>query len=196
VTEAIRLTTEPGSTIANRYVVEDSIGQGGMATVYKVRDTQTGAFVALKRGLARDPAQVLKRQVLLQREYHTLEQLRHPRIIEVYDYGIDSSGPYYTMELLDGADLDCGGRLPWREACAVLRDVASSLAIVHARGLLHRDVSPRNVRRTADGRAKLMDFGAMTTTGVSIDAVGTPPFIAPEVLQMQPLDSRADLFSL
>src|SRR3954471_21768151 len=120
-----------------------------MATVYRVRDTQTGAVVALKRGMTRDPAKLAKRQVLLQREYHTLEQLRHPRIIEVYDYGVDAAGPYYTMELLDGADLDSGGRLLWREACALLRDVASSLAIMHARGLLHRDVSPRNVRRTA-----------------------------------------------
>jgi hypothetical protein len=62
--------------------------------------------------------------------------------------------------------------------------------------LLHRVVSPRNVRRTADGRAKLIDFGAMTSTGVSVEVMGTPPFIAPEVLQNQQVDSRADLFSL
>jgi tetratricopeptide (TPR) repeat protein len=188
--------SEPGQCIANRYVVEGVLGRGGMATVYKVRDTHTGTSVALKRGSTRDPSKSAKRQVLLQREYHTLEQLRHPRIIEVYDYGVDDAGPYYTMEWLDGADLDSSGPLPWQEACAVLRDVASSLAILHSRGLLHRDVSPRNVRRTRDGRAKLIDFGAMTSTGISVEVSGTPPFIAPEVLQIQPLDSRADLFSL
>jgi serine/threonine protein kinase len=87
-------------------------------------------------------------------------------------------------------------RLRWREACALLRDIASSLAILHSRGLIHRDVSLRNVRRTADGRAKLLDFGAMVSVGVASDVVGTPPFMAPEVLQMQSLDARADLFSL
>ena len=189
-------TIEPGQCIAERYVVEGVLGRGGMATVYKVRDTRTGTSVALKRGRHARPDKSAKRQLLLQREYHTLEQLRHPRIIEVYDYGIDDAGPYYTMELLDGADLDSSGRLPWHQACAVLRDVASSLAILHSRGLLHRDVSPRNVRRTRDGRAKLIDFGAMTSTGISVDVAGTPPFVAPEVLQIQPLDSRADLFSL
>jgi len=149
-----------------------------------------------KRGLARDAKKSARYEALLSREYHTLCQLAHPRIIEVYDYGVDSSGPYYVMELLDGNDLDASGRLPWQDACPLLRDVASSLAILHARGLLHRDVSARNVRRTSDGRAKLIDFGAMTSMGVPKAIVGTPPFMAPEVLQMQTLDGRADLFSL
>src|SRR5437868_3241418 len=101
-----------------------------MATVYKVRDTHTGTWVALKRGAMRDPSEAARRQLLLQREYHTLEQLRHPRIIQVFDYGVDDSGPYYTMELLEGADLDSSTRLPWQEVCAIMRDVASSLAIL------------------------------------------------------------------
>ena len=83
-----------------------------------------------------------------------------------------------------------------REACALLRDVASSLAILHSRGLLHRDVSPRNVRCTADGRAKLIDFGAMAPMGVTHDVVGTPPFVPPEALELQALDGRADLYAL
>jgi hypothetical protein len=161
-----------------------------------VRDVRTGRSLALKRGYARDPKLRGKRQALLEREYHTLSQLAHPRIIEVSDYGVDEAGPYYVMELLDGSDLDSAKKLPWREACSVLRDVASSLAILHSRGLIHRDVSARNVRRTADGRAKLIDFGAMASMGVAKDVVGTPPFMAPEAVQAQPLDARADLFSL
>ena len=177
-------------------MVEEALGRGGMAAVYRVRDTKTGERLALKRSWARDSMKAARRRTLLEREFHTLAHLRHPRIIEVRDYGVDEFGPYYTMELLDGADLDQGGRLPWQEACALLRDIASSLAIMHSRGLLHRDVSSRNVRRTADGRAKLLDFGAMVSMGVVNDVVGTPQFMAPEVMQMQALDARVDLFSL
>ena len=179
-----------------RYTVEATLGRGGMGTVYRVRDQRHGHSVALKRVTAKDEVGAAKRRSQLEREYHTLQQLRHPRIIEVYDYGIDEIGAFYTMELLDGADLDAGGKLPWRQACALLFDVSSSLAIVHSRGLVHRDVSARNVRRTADGRAKLLDFGAMMCMGVAKEIVGTPPFMPPEALALQALDARADLFSL
>jgi len=184
------------AAIGGRYVVEDALGRGGMAAVYRVRDVKTGQRVALKRAWARDPAKARKRRALLEREFHTLAQLKHPRIIEVYDFGVDESGPYYTMELLDGADLDKAGQLEWRKACSLMCDIASSLAILHSRGLLHRDVSARNVRQTADGRAKLLDFGTMLSIGVVDEVVGTPPFMSPEVLQMQALDARADLYSL
>src|SRR4051812_42395808 len=147
-------TEELGQTIGGRYTVESVLGRGGMGAVYRVRDARSGGLVALKRVRARDARKAQKRKALLEREYHTLSQLAHPRIIEVYDYGIDDVGPYYTMELLDGKDLDQGGRLAWKRVCAVLCDVASSLAILHSRGLLHRDVSARNVRITGDGRAK------------------------------------------
>ncbi|HKU42949.1 MAG TPA: protein kinase [Polyangiales bacterium] len=182
--------------IGGRFVVESTLGRGGMAAVYRVRDVRSGQRFALKRVWARDPQHAAKRRVLLEREFQTLAHLRHPRIIEVYDYGVDPDGPFYTMELLDGSDLDQGGKLPWREACGLLRDIASSLAIVHSRGLIHRDVSARNVRRTADGRAKLIDFGGMISMGVAADVVGTPPYMPPEALQNQALDARADLFSL
>ena len=185
-----------GPTIGGRYVPIEVLGRGGMAVVYRVHDLQGGKRLALKRSLARDAKKQKRNAALLAREYHTLCQLAHPRIIEVHDYGVDVEGPYYVMELLEGSDLEQSGPLPWREACALLRDVASSLAILHARGLLHRDVSTRNVRRTPDGRAKLIDFGAMSSMGVPKVIAGTPPFMAPEVLQMQTLDGRADLFSL
>jgi len=92
-------------------------------------------------------------------EFFTLAGLRHPRIIEVYDYGLDGPVPYYTMELLDGSDLRALGPMPMRESCRVLRDVAAALAFLRQRRLLHRDVTARNVRLTGDGRAILMDFG-------------------------------------
>ncbi|MET0391426.1 MAG: serine/threonine-protein kinase, partial [Polyangiales bacterium] len=185
-----------GTVIANRYRVEQTLGRGGMAVVYRVHDQRTGSELALKRTLARDARRRQRHDVLLEREYHTLTQLAHPHIIAVRDYGVDPSGPYYTMELLEGTDLEHAERMPWREVCALLCDVASAVAMLHSRGLVHRDVSARNVRRTADGRVKLIDFGAMMPMTVAKDVVGTPPFMAPEVLQLQALDGRADLFSL
>jgi len=161
-----------------------------MGEVYAAHDRSTGRTVALKRLLA--STQV----VHFMREYHALSALRHPRIIEVYDYGVDRAVPYYTMELLDGQDLRDLSPLPYREACLYLRDVASSLALLHARRLLHRDVSPRNVRRTSDNHCKLLDFGAMVPFGVPPNVTGTPPCVPPEALQGTALDQRADLYSL
>ena len=132
---------------------------------------------------------------MLEREYYTLVQLAHPRIIAVYDFGVDSNGPYYLMELLEGTDLQNVDRLPWRTACIALRDVASALAMLHSRGVVHRDVSMRNVHWDSE-HAKLIDFGAMTPMGVAKDVVGTAPFAAPEAVQLQALDGRADLYSL
>ena len=133
---------------------------------------------------------------LFEREFRTLVQLSHPRVIEVYDYGIGDAGPYYTMELLDGSDLRELSPLPWRRACELVFDVCSSLALLHSRRLVHRDISPRNVRCTRDGLAKLIDFGAMVQMGPCAQVVGTPAFVAPEVVQRSALDGRTDLYSL
>ncbi len=185
-----------GAWIAGRYVVQGRLGQGGMGTVYRVFDESTGKTLALKQLLKERAAGSSQSLVLFQREYHTLVQLAHPLIMEVYDYGVDRGGPYYTMELLGGSDLRALSPMDWKRACALLRDVAFSLAIVHSRHLVHRDVTPRNVRCTENGRAKLMDFGAMVPMGPVKRVVGTPPYVPPEAINRQPLDGRADLFSL
>jgi tRNA A-37 threonylcarbamoyl transferase component Bud32 len=187
---------QPGALIAGRYRVEQVLGRGGMAIVYRVHDQLSGEPRALKRCSPRDSRKLAHHGLLLQREYHTLAQLAHPHIIAVYDVGLDDRGPYYTMELLDGTDLQKVDRLPWEATCAALHDVASALAMLHSRHLLHRDLSMRNVRWTTDGRAKLIDFGAMVSMGLSQQVIGTPPFVAPEAMQLQALDGRADLFSL
>jgi hypothetical protein len=179
--------------IAGRYEVEQQLAVGGMGEVLLVNDESTGRRLALKRVLdASDPKIVS----MFEREYHALVSLKHPRIIQVFDYGIADGRPYYTMELLDGYDLRQHAPLPYRQACRYLRDVASSLALLHARRLLHRDVSPRNVRVTSDDRCKLIDFGAMAGFGVMEVVVGTPPYLPPEALQRTALDHRADLFAL
>lgn len=186
-----------GASVAGRYAIVDKIGAGGAGVVYRVRDEVSGRVVAFKQLLS---AKAGKRrrtmEALFEREYHTLVRLKHPRIIEVYDYGVTPEGPYYTMELLDGSDLGQLGRLPYTDVCRHLRDVASSLALVHAQRLVHRDVSPRNIRLTDDGTARLLDFGALSPFGTHAEIIGTPQFMAPEILYQLPLDPRTDLYSL
>jgi hypothetical protein len=178
-----------------RYAGEERLAAGGMGTVYRVVDRVTGEACALKRLSATG----VKDQAALEafeREYHVLAGLDHPRIIRVFDYGIDAEGPYYTMELVEGRDLRTAAPLPYRKACFYLRDVATSLSLLHARRLIHRDVSPRNVRITADDHCKLLDFGALANFGRTSVVVGTPPAIPPETLDGAPLDQRADLYAL
>lgn len=183
------------AVLSGRYTLLEELGRGGMGVVHRARDESTGKNVALKLLLESKVADTQLR-TLFEREYHTLAGLRHPRIIDVYEFGVCDAGPYYTMELLDGKDLREIAPVPYLEACAHLRDVASSLALLHARKLLHRDLSARNVRLTPEGRAKLLDFGALATFGNTSEIVGTPPFIAPEALLGSALDQRADLFAL
>jgi len=172
------------------------LGRGGVATVYAVRDEHSGEPLALKY-LTLDRAQPdLQQLALLQREYHTLEQITHPGIVRVFDFGLNEGDAFYTMELLDGHDLSDAAELAWPAACEVLRQVASALAILHARRLIHRDVSHRNVRLTERAGAKLIDFGAMMPMGFALELVGTPPFLSPEAVHGEPLDQRADLYGL
>lgn len=174
-----------------------ALGGGGMAQVYAVVDTTTGKKVALKRPtLQGSPEHQRRVQDLFAREFHALCQLAHPRIVEVYDYGVDQNGSYYTMEILDGGDLQQLVPLHYRRVCEIARDVCSALSLLHSRRIVHRDLGPRNVRCTTAGVAKLIDFGAMTRMGPSKEIVGTPAFCAPEVVNMQALDARTDLFAL
>jgi tetratricopeptide (TPR) repeat protein len=182
--------------VAGRYAIEGSLGDGGMGSVYRALDNLSGARVALKRLVV---PQERKREhfvALFEREYHTLAQLAHPSVIVVYDYGVDEAGPFYTMELLTGRDLHDSRELPFREICGAFYDVASSLSLLHARRLVHRDVTARNIRIVAPGRAKLLDFGALAPMGACGDIVCTPMYLAPEALLMQSIDGRADLYAL
>ncbi|HET8935601.1 MAG TPA: protein kinase, partial [Polyangiales bacterium] len=184
--------TQPSRATQGRYRVDDELARGAMGAVYRAFDTVSGRKVALKRSLSADP----KYLRMFEREYHTLVGLKHPRIIEVYDYGVDEIGAFYTMELLQGSDLGTLAPLDYRVAARYLRDVASSLGLLHARRLLHRDLSPRNVHVGDDGRCKLIDFGALSSFGVPNLVVGTPPFVPPESLHGLALDQRADLYAL
>lgn len=187
--------TQNGAPLGDRYRILQSLGRGGMGEVFRARDLRDDREIALKRfRLKLDQTEDVLR---FRREFHTLARLRHPRIVEAYDFGFDEIGrPYYTMELLDGKDFGDLAPLDWRKSCALLRDIASALAFLHARTLLHRDIAPRNARCTADGRAKLLDFGMLATMGATSEIVGTVHSIAPEMILGFPMDGRADLYGL
>jgi len=187
-----------GHMISQRYAIEDVIGRGGMAVVYRALDTLSGRRVALKQLTCFDDPNDTHQHTrsFFEREFHILAELTHPRIVEVIDYGVDADQPYYTMELLDGGDLIERAPLGWQAACVVARDICSALSLLHSRHLVFRDLSPRNVRCTEDGKAKLIDFGALAPMGVGRVAVCTPAVAAPEVARGGFLDGRTDLYAL
>ena len=189
-----------GAVLAGgRYRLEKPLGRGGMGQVYEAFDTSTDRRVALKcLRTDRAPEKQQRNALRFRREYHSLATLKHPRVIEVFDFQVDPErGPFYTMELLDGRDLkELVGELSLKEVCRLLRDVAAGLAMLHTHGIVHRDVAPKNVRCTADGHAKLIDFGVSANVGAAGEIAGTLPYIAPESVRGMPLDGRTDLYSL
>ncbi|MDD9969567.1 MAG: serine/threonine-protein kinase [Myxococcales bacterium] len=188
--------TPPPQTL-ERYRIAGRLGQGGMGEVVEAVDTVTGKALALKSLRQAKTVDRRSRRVrLFEQEFYTLSQLRHPCVVEVYDFCRGSNRIFYTMELLNGGDLHELSPLPWKRVCALLCDVCSALSLLHSRRLVHRDLTTRNVRCTRDGTAKLIDFGAMAPFGTSKHIIGTPAFTAPEVLTGQALDARTDLFSL
>ena len=186
-----------GELVAGRYLIGNLLGQGGMGVVHAATDVLTGQRLAVKRTLPDASSAMVE---LFKREFHTLHGLRHTNIIEVYDYGRDGDGWFYSMELLDGSDLGQAAPLPWRQVCSYLRQIAAVLGMLHSRRLLHRDVSPRNIWILPDGKLKLIDFGALSVFGVPTEVVGTPALIAPEWLFARSrgvqVDQRADLYAL
>jgi hypothetical protein len=181
------------SVIDDRYRVERQLGSGGMAQVFEVYDRVSDRKLALKR-LSRQADR--RNLALFEREYYTLTSLHHPNIVDVYDYGSDANGPFYTMELLQGTDVSKLAPRPWTEVCRILREIASALALIHARRYLHRDISARNVWMTSEAHLKLIDFGTLVPFGKRGDVAGTPPFIAPEAVHGRELDQRTDLYSM
>jgi serine/threonine protein kinase len=136
----------PAVWIAGRYRLLAELGSGGMATVHRASDEATGRIVALKllrSSLADDRRRGMSTR--LEREYHTLVRLNHRSIVEVHAFGHSERGPYYTMELLDAQDLRDLAPLHYRAACQHLRDIASSLALLHAHRLVHRNSRPSSL---------------------------------------------------
>jgi serine/threonine protein kinase len=188
------------------YRILKMLGTGGMGVVFQAEDVPLQRLVALKVLLPTLAASPSARQRFL-REAQTAAALAHDHIIPIYQVGEHRGLPYLAMPFLEGEPLDCRlrreGRLPLVEVLRIGRETAEGLAAAHERGLVHRDIKPANLWLEGErGRVKIVDFGlALSTTRetrlTQVGAiVGTPAYMAPEQAEGNPVDARADLFSL
>jgi serine/threonine-protein kinase len=190
----------------DRYLLTDLIGEGGMARVYLATDTRLRRRVALKI-LSPDRVNSRRAVARFQREAQLGAQLQHENLVRIYDTG-ESSGRYYlVMEYIEGNTLENliaeQGSMPPAQAVRLVRHVALGLEHLHRKGLIHRDVNPRNVLVTRDGTAKLADLGIavdladqerVTREGAT---VGTLDYLAPEQARdSHAADIRSDIYSL
>jgi serine/threonine protein kinase len=200
--------TPPAVGSIGSYRVERRLGGGGMGEVFLAHDIRLGRRVAIKRirqGLA--PAGQSER---FRREARAAARLSHPAIVQIYDLLEDGSGLAIIMEYVDGstlARLVAGGLPAPALAVRLARDVAEGLAAAHAAGLVHRDLKAENVIVTAEGRAKILDFGLAKPiaggTGEGEEpltehgaVLGTCHSMSPEQASGGDVDARSDLFSL
>ena len=194
-----------GSTIRH-YAIDGRLGEGGMGTVYRARDTLLKRTVAIKVLTSSDPESARR----LLHEARAASALNHPNIVTIYAVEQQDETAFIVMEHVDGESLD---RAIPPEGLAVdrvldySRDIADALTEAHAHGIVHRDVKPANVMITRSGRAKVLDFGiarqtplpdARTRTVTIVDAglAGTPGYLAPEQLTGAAAGPRSDLFGL
>jgi serine/threonine protein kinase len=187
----------------DHFVPVETLGAGGMGTVYKARDTQLERFVALKL-LHRDLSSEADRDVQLQQEARIAAAVNHPNVVQIFSLGMDHGQFYVVMELIDHGSLDdlveSQGRVPEHQVLDVGIQIARGLRAAHRKGLIHRDVKPANILFVDEQAAKIGDFGlaAFATQDPQSDRViwGTPAYVAPERLSNQPEDVRSDIYSL
>jgi len=197
----------PGTVIAERFTVQDTLGVGGAAVVYRAHDKVLDRQVALK--LLGETASSHVDHSRFEREIRLTARLVHPSIVPLFDSGWHGDRLYYVMPCIAGTTLRgvlaTQKRLPVDQALRLIGDVAEALAYAHAMGFVHRDIKPENIF-SANGRAVVADFGiahsvgtepkaeTLTTEGVTI---GTVAYMSPEqALGERTLDARADLYSL
>lgn len=193
-----------GKTLGNRYEIEEIIGVGGMATVYKAKDKLLNRYVAvkvLKDEFSNDTDFIKRFQV----EAQAAASLSHPNIVSVYDVGNEGDLHYIVMELIEGQTLKEiikeRERLPWKEAVNIALQIAGGLAKAHANHIVHRDIKPHNIIITKDGIAKVTDFGiAKAVSNSTINAfgstVGSVHYFSPEHARGGYTDTRSDIYSL
>lgn len=190
--------------LGGRYVIENEIGAGGMAIVYKAHDNMLNRTVAVKvlRPEFKQDEEFIKRFDV---EAKASAGLNHPNIVGVYDVGVHEGYHYIVMEYIDGVTLkeliSKNGRLPWRKALKYASQICSALAHAHARKVVHRDIKPHNIMVTQDGSVKVMDFGiaraaSASTMTVGTKVLGSAHYLSPEQARGGFTDERSDIYSL
>ena len=192
-----------GNTLGGRYTVQDKIGTGGMATVYRGLDEVLGRTVAIKTMLpqyANDPSFAAR----FKQEAQAAAALQSPYIVQVYDWGKDGDTYYIVMEYLRGTDLKSGirkhGALDCKKVAQIGSQIAQALSVAHKHDIIHRDIKPQNIMVQPDGNIKVMDFGiaraknSHLTTDNSV--LGTAHYVSPEQTQGKELGPTTDIYSL
>src|SRR5215813_1204139 len=187
----------------DHFVPVETLGAGGMGTVYKARDTQLERFVALKL-LHKDLSSEAGHDAQLQQEARIAASVNHPNIVQIFSLGTDHGQFYVVMELIEHGSLDdlmeAQGRLPEHQVLEIGIQIARGLRAAHRKGLIHRDVKPANIFFVDEQAVKIGDFdlAALATQHQRSDRViwGTPPYVAPEKLSNESEDVRSDIYSL
>ena len=193
-----------GRVLKGFYKVYDQVGSGGLATVYLARNLRTNQIVAVKV-LRAEAAADPEMRVRFDREADLLAGLEGAHFVRLIDHGIEDSQPFLVMEFVEGTTLKDAirerGAFSAQDALGIGRQVAEGLAALHDKGVIHRDIKPQNIMIKPDGSVKVMDFGIAKVANLSSVThsgfmVGTPHYISPEQALGQPVDQRADIYSL
>jgi CheY-like chemotaxis protein len=194
-----------GETFALRYTIQSVLGRGGMGTVYKARDSELGEVVAIKT-LRPEFLKDADSRERFKDEIRLTRRITHRNVVRTHDFGESDGLWYLTMEYVEGLTvrelLDVRGKLGVEPALAIGIQLAQSLVVAHEMGVIHRDIKPQNMLLDDAGVLKVMDFGvarlAESTAGHTQAGmiVGTPMYMSPEQLTGEPVDARADLYSV
>ena len=187
-----------GETLHERYRLDAELAQGGMGVLYRAHDVLLDRDVCVK--LLKDPGLGSQGKTRLMHEAQAAARLDHPNIVAIYDVGEAEGMPFIVMQLIDGKSLFELHPTNLAEIIAICRQVCAALEHAHTHGVIHRDLKPENVLITADGMARLSDFGLAYSVSSRLSGeglvVGTVFYMAPEQALGQEVDGRVDLYAL